>query len=146
MKRKPGGTAHLLTGITTCAGCAARMPVSGVSHVCGSKLTAKPCPSPASVRRDLLEATVIQAWYGRVANLDPADDADQGLLVALGERWRAKQDPASEAALLAARDVLRAAEKRVARLRDDRDAGLWDDDPCRVRRSSQACSSGRARG
>ena len=122
---RTGRATHLLTGLTRCAGCGARMPVSGTSYVCGSKLAGKPCPAPASAQRALLEAAVVDEWISRLIN---AKD-DDPLVIEAFRRWQARQEPGDTAALDDAREALADAERRLARLMADRAAGLYESGP-----------------
>jgi len=121
-----GTAAHLLTGFIHCAACGARMPKSGLGHVCGSKLQGRPCPAPASAMRESLESYVISEWVRYVTALDPGEEAHAVRLMAIMERWNALQRPQDDAQLATAQEHARVAERRLQRLRDDRDAGLFD--------------------
>lgn len=119
-----------LNGVVYCAGCGSRMHRSGGPnnrhYTCRCISTGQHCPSPASVSAKFIEPYVAAQWINIVASLDIADESDHATLAAIGARMHATETPPEE--MRAAREAVALARKRIARLRDDRELGLWDDD------------------
>ena len=119
--RERGKAKYMLTGLLHCGGCGARMPVNNVWHRCGTDVRGLSCPSPAKVRREVLEREVFDAWMSRIINAGE----DDPMIVELSRRWAAQTSPEETAELQEAREAVRIAEERVQRVMDDRAAGLY---------------------
>lgn len=120
-----------LNGVLYCAACGSRMHRSGGPtnrhYRCRRFATGQGCPAPASVLARSIEPYVVAQWTNIVGALDIADDEDHAALATMGARWYATETPPETAR--AARETIAFARKRLARLREDRELGLWDDDP-----------------
>ncbi|GAA3728833.1 DNA invertase Pin-like site-specific DNA recombinase [Spinactinospora alkalitolerans] len=113
---------HLVTGLARCGGCGRSMPFQGRSYACQATLGGRSCGARASVRADKLEEYVFRAWVARLTNAEPGDP----LLHVVSQRWTALVKPEETEEEAAARASLRAAEKDLERLLQDRQSGVYD--------------------
>lgn len=127
--RAEGATTAAPLAMLVCYGCGSRMHRSGGPnnrhYRCRRFATGQGCPAPASVLAKSIEPYVVAAWVNTVDGLDIMDDADHAALAAMGARWHARETPAEDTR--AAREAVALARKALARLREDREMGLWDD-------------------
>ncbi|MFD3553078.1 recombinase family protein [Streptomyces goshikiensis] len=114
---------HLLTDLLRCAGCGRSMSRVGRAYACWARSQGSICKAPASVSMTALDTYVAERWVIRIS----AADMDDPVLHAVAERWQARQNPEATTEEQEARAALAAAEKRLMRLRDDRQNGLYDD-------------------
>ncbi|MEW2083288.1 recombinase family protein [Streptomyces sp. NPDC005283] len=119
-----GRPKHLLAGLLRCAGCGGGTAAHGRSYRCLGYTIGKPCPAPASVMREYLDAYVTQQW--RAAVLASELDDPSELMVTVAERWLALTRPKETEEAQAATAALKAAETALERLANDRAAGVYD--------------------
>ncbi|GGU48964.1 recombinase family protein [Streptomyces violascens] len=105
-EKKDTRAKHMLTGLSRCEGCGLSAPFQGTSYACGGVLGGRNCKGRASARGPLLEEYVFQKWLSRLSNAD----ADDPILIAVSERWAARQRPEETEEETKAREALRAAE------------------------------------
>lgn len=119
-----------LRGILYCYGCGSRMQRSGGPqnrhYRCFRLASGQGCPEATSVLERSILPFVETTWANIVASLDVGDDADHATLATIGARWYAEATPAEDTQ--AAREAVKLARRQLARLREDRELGLWDDD------------------
>lgn len=119
-----GKAKHLLSGLLRCASCGGGTAIHGRSYRCLNYTIGKPCAEPASAMRSLIEAYVFQEWLGAVLKAD-LDDGDP-LMIAVAERWVALTKPEETEEHRQALAAVKAAEKALERLAEDRKAGIYD--------------------
>ncbi|WP_097923135.1 recombinase family protein [Streptomyces sp. wa1063] len=101
---------HMLTGLSRCDGCKLSAPFQGTSYACNG--TGRSCPGRASARGPLIEEYVFERWLARLSNSDVNDP----ILIAVSERWAARQKPEESEEEQKAREALRAAEADLGTL------------------------------
>ncbi|MEU7200232.1 recombinase family protein [Streptomyces sp. NPDC045470] len=114
---------HLLTDLLRCGGCGRSMSRVGRAYACWARSQGSICPAPASVSMAAVERYVTFLWVERISTAR----VDDLVLHAVAERWAALKNPESTEAEREARAALAAAEKRLRRLQEDRQNGLYDD-------------------
>lgn len=119
-----GKVKHLLSGLLRCASCRGGTAIHGRSYRCYNYTVGKPCAQPASAMRSLIEAYVFEEWLGAVLKAD-LDNADP-LMIAVAERWVALTKPEETEEHRQALAAVKAAEKALERLAEDRKAGIYD--------------------
>ncbi|MFB7713623.1 recombinase family protein [Streptomyces sp. NPDC056105] len=119
-----GKVKHLLSGLLRCASCGGGTAIHGRSYRCYNFTVGKPCAAPASAMRSLIEAYIFDEWLGAVLRAD-LDDADP-LMIAVAERWVALTKPEETEEHSQALAAVKAAEKSLERLAEDRRAGIYD--------------------
>ncbi|MGW2709563.1 recombinase family protein [Streptomyces sp. NPDC001356] len=119
-----GKVKHLLSGLLRCAGCGGGTAIHGRSYRCYNYTVGKPCAEPASAMRSLIEEYVIDKWLTEVLKSD-LDNADP-LMIAVAERWVALTKPEETEEHRQALAAVKAAEKALERLAEDRAAGIYD--------------------
>ncbi|MFE6157253.1 recombinase family protein [Streptomyces sp. NPDC057889] len=119
-----GKAKHLLSGLLRCASCGGGTAIHGRSYRCYNFTVGKPCAEPASAMRSLIEAYILDEWLGAVLRAD-LDDADP-LMIAVAERWVALTKPEETEEHRQALAAVKAAEKSLERLAEDRRAGIYD--------------------
>ncbi|MET8275331.1 MULTISPECIES: recombinase family protein [unclassified Streptomyces] len=115
---------HLLTGLLRCAGCGGGAAIHGRSYRCYRFTVGQPCDAPMSAMRLYIEQYVREEWQAKVLRAD-IRDADP-LMVAVAERWAALIKPESTAEHEEALASVKAAEKALERLAEDRKNGIYD--------------------
>ncbi|MFE5544760.1 recombinase family protein [Streptomyces sp. NPDC056534] len=121
---RSGKPKHLLSGLLRCAGCGGGAAIHGRSYRCYSFTVGKPCSAPMSAMRSLIEEYIYGQWLDAVLRAD-LDDADP-LMVAVAERWVALTKPEETEEHKHALAAVKAAEKALERLAEDRRAGIYD--------------------
>ncbi|MFE4305979.1 recombinase family protein [Streptomyces sp. NPDC056891] len=121
---RSGKPKHLLSGLLKCAGCGGGAAIHGRSYRCYNFTVGKPCSAPMSAMRSLIEEYVYGQWLDAVLRAD-LDDADP-LMVAVAERWVALTKPEETEEHKHALAAVKAAEKALERLAEDRRAGIYD--------------------
>ncbi|MFI6654770.1 recombinase family protein [Streptomyces sp. NPDC050523] len=119
-----GKVKHLLSGLLRCASCGGGTAIHGRSYRCYNYTVGKPCAEPASAMRSLIEAYVYEEWLRAVLSAD-LDDADP-LMIAVAQRWVALTKPEETEEHRQAVAAVKAAEKALQRLAEDRAAGIYD--------------------
>ncbi|MFJ4819459.1 recombinase family protein [Streptomyces sp. NPDC088801] len=119
-----GKVKHLLSGLLRCASCGGGTAIHGRSYRCYNFTVGKPCAEPMSAMRSLIETYVFEQWLGAVLKAD-LDDADP-LMIAVAERWVALTKPEETEEHRQALAAVKAAEKALERLAEDRKAGIYD--------------------
>ncbi|MDT0469928.1 recombinase family protein [Streptomyces gibsoniae] len=119
-----GKPKHLLSGLLRCASCGGGTAIHGRSYRCYNYTVGKPCAEPASAMRSLIEAYIFEEWLGAVLKAD-LDDGDP-LMIAVAERWVALTKPEETEEHRQALAAVKAAEKALERLAEDRKAGIYD--------------------
>jgi DNA invertase Pin-like site-specific DNA recombinase len=119
-----GRVKHLLSGLLRCASCGGGTAIHGRSYRCYNYTVGKPCAEPMSAMRSLIEAYVFEEWLGAVLKAD-LDDGDP-LMIAVAERWVALTKPEETEEHRQALAAVKAAEKALERLAEDRKAGIYD--------------------
>ncbi|MEU8543997.1 recombinase family protein [Streptomyces sp. NPDC048717] len=94
---------HMLTGLSRCAGCGLSAPFQGTSYACTG---GGACTNRVSARGPYVEEYVFQKWLARLSNAEPGDP----ILIAVSERWAARQKPEETEDEKKSRELLRAAE------------------------------------
>ncbi|MFD4553256.1 recombinase family protein [Streptomyces sp. NPDC058469] len=119
-----GKVKHLLSGLLRCASCGGGTAIHGRSYRCLNYTVGKPCAEPASAMRSLIEAYIFEEWIGAVVSSD-IDNADP-LMLAVAERWVALTKPEETEEHRQALGAVKAAERSLERLAEDRKAGIYD--------------------
>lgn len=119
-----GKVKHLLSGLLRCASCGGGTAIHGRSYRCYNYTVGKPCKDPASVMRSLIEAYIFDRWLAEILRSD-IDDADP-LMIAVAERWVSLTKPEETEEHQQALAAVKAAEKALERLAEDRRAGIYD--------------------
>ncbi|MFE2012308.1 recombinase family protein [Streptomyces sp. NPDC059491] len=121
---RSGKPKHLLSGLLRCASCGGGAAIHGRSYRCYNFTVGKPCAEPMSAMRSLIEEYVYAKWREAVLRAD-ISDADP-LMVAVAERWVALTKPEETDEHRHALAAVKAAEKALERLAEDRGAGIYD--------------------
>ncbi|GGQ07710.1 hypothetical protein GCM10010187_24680 [Actinomadura coerulea] len=129
MQGKRGTASAELTGTMHCQGCGGPMARTGKAYRCSRHIRGVHCPNPATVQAHHVEPMVREAFLAYVTALDPADPDDLDTWAEIATRWKLHTDPTIVADNREATRAVTDLEKRLRRLRDDREAGLYDDDP-----------------
>ncbi|MER5915160.1 recombinase family protein [Streptomyces sp. NPDC001982] len=119
-----GKPKHLLSGLLRCASCGGGTAIHGRSYRCYNFTVGKPCAEPASAMRSLIEEYVFGEWLREVLTADLGDG--DPLMVAVAERWVALTKPEETEEHSQALAAVKAAEKALERLAEDRKAGIYD--------------------
>ncbi|MFF5760754.1 recombinase family protein [Streptomyces longwoodensis] len=119
-----GKVKHLLSGLLRCAGCGGGTAIHGRSYRCYNYTVGKPCPAPASAMRSLIEEYVFERWLAEIHRSD-LDNADP-LMIAVAERWVALTKPEETEEHRQALAAVKAAERALERLAEDRKNGIYD--------------------
>ncbi|MFJ4790242.1 recombinase family protein [Streptomyces sp. NPDC088794] len=119
-----GKVKHLLSGLLRCASCGGGTAIHGRSYRCYNYTVGKHCAEPASAMRSLIEAYVFEEWLGAVLKAD-IDEADP-LMLAVAERWVALTKPEETEEHRQALAAVKAAERSLERLAEDRKEGIYD--------------------
>lgn len=123
----------LLSGIARCSQCGG--PMVGTTtdtdgtiklYGCSRRMATITSCDHAYVSRKHADWEVVDRFLGMLAALDPEDDADLPILVAVAEAWTRRTRPEDAARADMARDQLAAAETALQRLDDDYDDDLID--------------------
>ncbi len=140
-----GRPKRILAGLLSCEGCKRAMVSAGRAYACYFHSSGGFCPAPATAAWGALDDYVSMRWLSRVTALEPEDS----IVADIAQRWNSLTAPDDTQAIQEATAVVKAAEKDVRRLAEDRAAGLYEGEmgryfPPLVREAEGRLSAARA--